>query len=206
MVNFISISLLIIFVLWLNYEIAKNNKLSNKSKDEFWKKEAQANQTRKADISDLDYISVPIDRLPLELNTDPTINSYRDTILSLSNKKILDLNNFSNTDLKLKYGASNITPLSEYDNNYIVLVSTLNRWGERLYTNGYYQEALAVLEVALDCNTNIHKTFELLAKIYISQGSILKIDQLIDRIKAASIRDKEALLLKLQDYKALNKI
>ena len=203
MVNFISISLLIIFVLWLNYEIGKNNRLSNKGKDEFWRKESQANQTRKADISGLEYLSVPIERLPMDDNPDNTINSYRDTILSQSNKKILNLSSFSNTELKLKYGASNIHLLSEYDNNYTVLIATLNKWGERLYMNGYHMEALAVLEVAFDCKSDVHKTFELLAEIYNEQGLYNKIDLLIDSITSSPIRNKEAILLKLQSYKKI---
>ncbi len=199
-INFISICLLIIFVLWLNYEIGKSNRLSSKSRDDFWKKEAQANQTRKADISDLDYITIPLDRLPMDDSPDLTINSYRDTILSHSHKKILNLDGFSNTDLKLKYGVSNIKLLSEYDNNYILLISTLNKWGERLYINGYHKEAIAVLEVALECNTDTHKTFQLLAEIYKSQGLYNKIDLLVERINSSSIRDKEALLLKIRMY------
>lgn len=81
--------IVIIFVLWLNYEIRKNNRLSKIKSEEFWAKEAQANMTRKTDISNLDYIKIPIDKLPLDDNPDDTINSYRDTILSQSDKKYL---------------------------------------------------------------------------------------------------------------------
>lgn len=202
MVNFICICLLIIFALWLNYEIGKSNKLTNKSRDEFWNKESLANTTRKADISGLDYISVPIEKLPMDNHPDPTINSYRDTILSHSNKKILNLNGFSNTDLKLKYGVSNLKLLSEYDNNYTVLIATLNKWGERLYINGCHNDALSVLEAALDCNSDAHKTFEMLAKIYSELGFYNKIDLLIDKINSTPIRDKEALLRKIQKHRA----
>jgi tetratricopeptide (TPR) repeat protein len=183
----------------MNYEIKKNNRLSKKGIDEFWKKESQANLTRKADISNLDYIFIPFDRLPTEDNPDQTINSYRDTILSHLDKKILNLNGISNTELKMKYGASNIHLLSEYDNNYTVLVAILQKWGERLYKQGFHKEALAVLESALDCRTDVHKTFELLAKIYIEQGSHDKINLLMDGIPSAHIRNKDKLLLKLQE-------
>lgn len=200
-VQIVSISLLMIFVLWLNYEIAKNNRLSNKGKDEFWKRESLANRTRKADITSLDYISIPYDKLPMEDNPDQTINSYRDIILSHSNKKILNLSGYSNTELKFKYGAPNINLLIEYDNNFVNLVAILHKWGERLYMKGYRKEALDVLEAALDCGTDVHKTFELLAKIYIEQGSHYKYNLLIESISSASIRDKEALLSKLQEQK-----
>lgn len=199
MVQFVSISLLLIFVAWLNYQIGKNNRITDKNKDKFWEKESQANQTRKGDISTLEYITIPFDRLPLDDNPDQTINSYRDTILSLTNKKILNLSFFSNTELKLKYGVSNLKLLIEYDTNYTVLVSILHKWGERLYMKGYSKEALAVLETAIYCGTDVHKTIELLIEIYRSQSLYGKIDQLINKVSSSPIRDKDSFLLKLQE-------
>lgn len=198
---FTSLSIVLIFVLWLNYEIRKNSRLSKKNMEEFWKKEAKANQTRKADISNLDYIKVPIDKLPLADTPDQTINSYRDTILSLSGKKVLNLTGFSNTELKLKYGASNINLLSEYDNNYTMLVAILQKWGERLYSQGYKREALSVLETAVECKTDVPKTYELLADIYIEQGSPNKINLLMDALSKTHVRNKESLLLNLENKK-----
>lgn len=192
-----SLSFLIIFVLWLNYQIIKNNRLSKKGLDEFWKKESQANLTRKSDITKLDYINVPYERLPMEDNPDPTINSLRNTILSQSEKKILNLSSFSNTELKLKYGTSNTKQLFEYDNNFIVLVANLHKWGERLYLQGNTTDAITVLEVAVNCKSDVHKTYELLAKIYIEQKTPYKINNLINSISNSDIRDKEKLITKL---------
>lgn len=198
---FIALGIVIIFVLWLNYEIRKTNGLSKKSSDEFWKKESKANMTPKSDISNLDYIEIPYEKLPLQDTPDDTINSYRDTILSQSGKKILNLSGFSNTELKLKYGAANINLLTEYDNNYMVLISVLHKWGERLKNLGYHKEAQAVFEVAVECKTDVHKTYELLADIYKEQGTPDKINQLLDTISNINIRDKEHLLFKLQSKK-----
>ncbi len=132
--------------------------------------------------------------------SDDTINSYRDTIFSLFNKKILNLSSFSNTELKLKYGVSNLKILSEYDDNYTKLVSFLQKWGERLYTQGYLNEAQAVLEVAIDCKTDVRKTYLLLAKIYAKQSSPEKILALIDKVTLSNIQDKEDLSSKLKEY------
>ncbi|NLL71911.1 MAG: hypothetical protein GX237_00070 [Clostridiales bacterium] len=195
-----SVSILLVFVVWLNYQIKKTTKLSNKSRDEFWKKESLANQKRPEDISGLDYINIPIDKLPMDDLSDDTINSYRDTIFSLFNKKILNLSSFSNTELKLKYGVSNLKILSEYDDNYTKLVSFLQKWGERLYTQGYLNEAQAVLEVAIDCKTDVRKTYLLLAKIYAKQSSPEKILALIDKVTLSNIQDKEDLSSKLKEY------
>ncbi|CRZ35343.1 hypothetical protein DFR55_10783 [Herbinix hemicellulosilytica] len=201
---FVTFGIVIIFVLWLNYEIRKNNRLAKKSSEEFWEKEANANMSRKTDISNLDYIRIPYEKLPLNDTPDDTINFYRDTILSQSDKKILNLSGFSNTELKLKYGAANLSKLSEYDNNFTVLVATLHKWGERLYQQGYHNEALAVLEAAVDCKSDVRKTYELLAQIYMAHGSPDKIDNLIDAINRINIAGKENLVLKLNNIK--NKI
>ena len=147
------------------------------------------------------FRSVPMDRLPMEDNTDPTINSHRDTILSQADNKILNLSSFSNTELKLKYGTANISLLSEYDNNYIILVSTFHKWGERLYMQGSLKEALAVLETAVVCNTDVHASYHLLSTIYIQQGRSDKVNQLLDTISSSSIRDKEDLLLQIRNIK-----
>ena len=201
---FVTFGIVIIFVLWLNYEIRKNNRLAKKSSEEFWEKEANANMSRKTDISNLDYIRIPYEKLPLNDTPDDTINFYRDTILSQSDKKILNLSGFSNTELKLKYGAANLSKLSEYDNNFTVLVATLHKWGERLYQQGYHNETLAVLEAAVDCKSDVRKTYELLAQIYMAHGSPDKIDNLIDAINRINIAGKENLVLKLNNIK--NKI
>jgi len=195
--TFLSISILLVFVVWLNYEIKKNSRLSNKTSKEFWDKETLANQKRAEDISGLDYVQVPFDKLPKQDVSDATSNSYRDTIFSLSDKKILNLSDLTNTELKLKYGVSNLAILSEYDDNYTKLVSFLHKWGERLLGQGYLGKALAVLEVAVDCKTDVHKTYELLADIYIIKGTPHKIDSLINKISSINVRDKENLLLKL---------
>lgn len=198
---FMSLSILIIFVVWLNYEIKKDTKLSNKSSEEFWKNESLANQKRPEDISGLDYLTIPLDKLPMHDVSDGTSNSYRDTILSLSDKKILNLSDLTNTELKLKYGISNFKILSEYDNNYTKLVSILQKWGERLYTQGYHKEALTILEVAVNCNTDVRSTYLLLADIYAKQFSPGKIDLLMDKIHLSNIRNKEKLLLELEEHK-----
>lgn len=198
---FMSLSLLLVFVVWLNYEIKKNNRLSNKSSEEFWKKESMANQKRPEDISGLDYIKVPYHKLPVQDVSDATSNSYRDIILSLTDKKILNLSSLTNTEIKLKYGVSNFKTLSEYDDNYTKLVSFLHKWGQRLYTQGYQKEALAVLEVATNCNTDVRNTYLLLGEIYAKQLSTSKIDLLMDNVRLSHLQNKEKLLLELEKHK-----
>ncbi len=198
---FVNLSILLIFVLWLQYEIRKNSRLSKKKSELFWEREKQANLTRRADLSDLEYITVPLEMLPMADHTDATINSYRDTILNLSSKKIVNLTGYTNTDLKLKYGAANISLLSEYDNNYTVLVSILQKWAERLYQNGNTPEAVSVLEFAVMCLTDVRKTYLLLANLYMEQHTPEKIDPLLDILPFTRLVRKDILAEELRKLK-----
>lgn len=196
-------AILIIFALWLNYEIHKISRIDKKKNDLFWKNERLANLSRRTNITGLEYITIPLDTLPMSDMDDSTINSYRDIIRDLSDKLIVNLTGLTNTDLKLKYGASNLNRLSEYDNNYTILVSMLHKWGERLYNMGYVKEAITVLEYSVMCLTDVRKTYLLLAKIYMEQNTPEQIDPLLDILPFTKIARKEKLSEELVGIKTL---
>lgn len=191
--------ILFIFIIWLQYEIRKSTRISKKASERFWKKEMEANRTRRKDISSLEYITLDPSLLPLDDKEDDTINSYRDTILKLSNKKIVNLTGITNTELKTRYGIANLELLSEYDNNYTVLISILHKWAERLYTNGFIADAERVLEAAVHYKTDVTKTYKLLADIYLQQNKANKINELISFVEELQIHDKDKLILYLKE-------
>jgi hypothetical protein len=198
----ILMSVVLVFVIWLQYEIRKSSRSSKKSADKFWRMEASANLTRRVDISGLDYITVRTDMLPLSDLPDQTINSYRDTIVNLAGRKAINLSDMTNTELKLRYGAANLKELTEYDNNYTALVSILHKWGERLYAQGYKNEALSVLEYAVMCITDVGKTYILLSEIYKELNTPEKIDPLTDILPYTKIQRKDELIDELKRIKA----
>ncbi len=199
--NLAIIMFTLLFAIWIQFQIKRSNKISKQSMEKFWQRENKANQTRKVDISTLDYIKVSLDRLPMDDHEDPTINSYRDIILDLSDRKILNLTGMTNTELKFKYGAANINLLSEYDNNYTKLVSMLHKWGERLYALGDLDKAILVLEYAISCDTDVSKTYKLLATIYKEQNTPEKINALIELIPKIKALRKDALINELKRIK-----
>ncbi|HHV11807.1 MAG TPA: hypothetical protein GXX75_16155 [Clostridiales bacterium] len=194
-------ALIIIFILWLQYEIKKSYKKEKTTADTFWDRETKSNLVRRADISGLDYITLNPGLLPMEDKADGTINSYRDTILGLADKKILNLSGYTNTDLKNKYGVANISLLTEYDNNYTILVSILQKWAERLYHNGDIQDAKAILEYAVTLGSDVTNTYKLLAEIYRKQDMPEKIDTLIQTVAQLSVHDREKLIEDLKVIK-----
>lgn len=192
-------ALILIFILWLRYEIKKSNKHTQKDNEDFWQNEKNANLARRKDISQLNYMTVDLTVLPMKDTTDATINSYRDTIRKLSDKKILNLTGFTNTDLKYQYGAANVNLLASYDSNYTTLVSILQKWADRLYSFGYHSDAKAVLEYAVSCFTDVSKSYKLLADIYKEQNTPDKINHLIDVIGQTKMLAKEKLIEELTE-------
>lgn len=190
----ITIGIVLIFVLWLRYEIAKNGRKSSSQSETFWDTETKSNFVRKKDISNLDYISVSLDVLPFAPNPDEEINHIQEEIKKLSSKKILNLSGKTNTEIKLTYGTANLNVLAEYDQNYMQLIRNLNKWGSLLYQRGERKDAEKVLQYALECGTDISESFTLLANIYVSEKHPEKITELIEIVSKGNSLTKSATL------------
>lgn len=169
--------------------------------DNFLKKEQEANWTRKQDISNLDYIRLPLDTLPLGKYDDETLRGYENTLRELSTQPICNLNGISNTDLKLRYGVANLSALSQCDTNYSTLLSVLANYGEKLYELSHPQDAKQVLEYALSLGTDVGKTYELLATLYEYEGRPEKIDVLYESAEKINSIRKNSILRKLDAHR-----
>lgn len=170
----------IIFCIWLGYEIHKHRNMDAKASEDFWAKEATANNTRRKSLEDLDYIQIPFDSLPMDVLPDhPVIRDCQDTLRELSSEPVVNLTGITNTDLKLKYGAPNIELLSQYDQRYTLLARTLQTWAKALHKEGYPEEAVTVLEFAVKTRTDVSGSYKLLASIYGQSGRSDKIRELI---------------------------
>lgn len=176
---FASFMIFVVFLVWLQYEIKKHTRYDEKKQKEYWAREQEANSTRKQSMDDLVFITLPLETFPMNIMTgDDRIKEYHETILHLSEEKIVNLTGISNTDLKLKYGVANLPQLTHYDQCYTALARTLQDWAATLYENGYEKECVSLLEFAIDTNTDISATYKLLAEIYVKNGEKTKLDAL----------------------------
>ena len=167
----------IFIVFWLNHTIRRLDKKEHKLKEGYWDKETEANSVRKKSLDDLDYISIPYDLLPFDaLPDNPIAKECREQLQELTGSKIVNLTGISNTDLKLHYGAANITALSEYDQNYTSLVCALQKWGKILYDAGLYPDAANVLSFSISTGTDIEATYRLLCDIYLHKSDLSEKD------------------------------
>lgn len=167
----------------LGFIIARNIKLQKKRKahleESFWERERRANSTRRKPIDGLNYITIPLEAFPTHiLQQDQVVSECISTLEALTSQKILNLTGFSNTDLKLEYGTANINVLSEYDQNYTLLVRTLQKWADVLIETGYMEEASVLMEFAISTGTDVSRTYYELAKYYASQGEMEQIKRL----------------------------
>ena len=93
-------AIFVTFLVWLSIKLRK----TNKKDDSFWQREAEANNVRKQTLDNLDYITIPIDSLPFFYGIDKNLEELQNTITSLSSCTIVNLSNYTNTELKLMYG------------------------------------------------------------------------------------------------------
>lgn len=191
----------IIFIVWLTYELSKGRRQAEKERNSFWEKEAEANRTRRKSLDHLNYITIPLDSLPMDImSEDETIKEYQQIIHSLADSPIVNFTGFTNTDLKLEYGAPNIELLTRYDQNYTTLVCTLQKWAQRLYESGYITEATRLMEFAISIDTDVSGTYRLLATIYSTGGEKEKIEELKNRAENLKSGSKNIIVRILQEF------
>lgn len=226
------LSSLISFCLLIFLLNKRHSKMEKSMKDAFWKREEEANHTRRKSLDNLPYITIPPEELPLAYHiTDDTadVRSTGDTadvrntgnaadvrnigdtaaneaiseeckeiLRSLSTQKIVNLTGYTNTDLKLSYGTANITCLTEYDQNYTLLVSTLQKWAEALYRGGAKKECRQVLEYAVSIGTDVSHTYFLLADLYDEEGESDLKCSLIEKASGLSSLSSKVIVRTLQ--------
>ncbi|MBQ3557935.1 MAG: hypothetical protein IJA07_00295 [Agathobacter sp.] len=154
------LAIFIIFCLVLTFYIRKNDAAQQKVQDEFWEKERQSNAVRKKDITKLDYITIPFEKIPVKLET-----STEKAIFALAEKPMLNFVGISNTDLKLQYGTANLDILTEYENNFLEFVALLPDYTAELVEAGEIESARMLLEFAVSVNADSRKINKQLADL-----------------------------------------
>ena len=174
--------------------------LAEKKEQEFWDREKRANSVRKKSLDGLDYVKIPLDKLPMDaLPEDEKVQKYKELLTYLSTQPIVNLTGFTNTDLKLEYGTANITPLSQYDQNYTALVRTLQQWAELLLKADLREEAETVLSYAISIGTDVSHTYYALAEIYASRAEYDKIAALIRQAETLRSALSKSIVRTLQE-------
>lgn len=191
---------LIILIAVVAHATKRQQRIAENREKEFWARERKANSVRKKPLDDLDYVKIPLDKLPMDaLPDNERAEEYRSLLTSLSTQPVVNLTGFTNTDLKLEYGTANITPLSQYDQNYTVLVRTLQQWADLLLDSGLTDDAETVLAYAVSIGTDVSHTYYALAKIYAGRKEYDKIADLIHRAEGLRSALRNSIVRTLQE-------
>lgn len=191
----------IVLCLLLSYELRKRKKKETKVYEDFMEEEARANSTRRKSMDDLHFIIIPFETLPVDILLDNSkIKECIERLHIISDSGIVNLTGFSNTELKLKYGVPNLPLLTQYDAAYISMVRALYEWGQVLFDNKLYDEAKKVLEFAVSTGSDVKKTYNLLAQIYIEENTPSKINELIEKVSSINSSNQKYIIENLKSY------
>ena len=187
----------LIFIIVLNISLRKQRRSQEEVDRKFWDRELAANNTRKQDITKLDYITIPSDMIPQNLHTET-----EQALVELSSKKMLNLINQTNTDLKLKYGVANLEELSEYEENFARYIALIPVYAQELIDAGQKESAIALLELAVAQHADSSPIYSLLAEQYIQNGNSDKVQELMEQAKSIDSISGSIIVQKLQEMSA----
>ena len=191
----------IMFIGVLQYAIRKARGKNERADKAFWKREAEANNVRRKPLDDVEYLSVDLDRLPVDvLPDDETVSDCIKNLRELAEEIIINLTGMTNTDLKMKYGVANLTYLSECDNRYTTLIQTLQKWADHLWEKGQTDAAVRIMEYEVSINSDAPSVYRRLASYYNKRGETDKILSLIDTVEKMDLITTKGLISDLKEY------
>ena len=148
----------VIFLIILNMNLRKHTRQEDDLRKAFWQREQLANTTRRQDISNLDYFTLPAELIPGTLGSK---TEQQLTEIASEGRKMLNLTDMTNTDIKLKYGAANLEELSVYEEAYVDMITKLLAYEKELEEAGETAAAKKLLDFAVACG---EKTTTILAR------------------------------------------
>ena len=194
-----------------SFSVKRRTKKEKQYVDNFWEREREADSTRRKSLENLDYVAIPLQDLPMDvLGYLPEIEEYHEKLRELSGKKIVNFAGYSNTELKLEYGAPNINLLSEYDRNFEELITLLQEWASLLLQNWgegaqlcpeeeRKQAAKKVLAFAVSIGSDITASYEKLVKLYLEYGEQDKLPALKEKAQKIRSLSKPRILALLDE-------
>lgn len=191
----------IVFVLWFSYERKKAGKAEEQRTEEFWQREHDANFTRRKNLDVIKYVTIPFDTFPIGKYTqEPAIADAELTLEALKDKRMLNLTGKTSTELKAEYGVANLSLVNEYDDNYTLLIKTLQQYAEALCACGHSDDALTVLEFAVATGSDLKSTYMLLADIYHAANRTDRISALIPQAEKLDSLMKAPIINSLKEF------
>lgn len=188
---------ILLFLVLLSIRLHSLYAKREREEAEFWEKERQASITPAKDISNLRYITIPIEKFPLNFSTDEEVIEIENELKELSTHRLLNLTGITNTDLKLTYGVPNFETMSKIGDDYDRVSILLNKYAEALMEAGRIDDVITVLEFAVGTGTDISESYTMLAQCYRQKEMDNKLDLLKNQVEQSSLYLKDSILEKI---------
>lgn len=188
----------LIFIAWMHYEKRKASREEKRRSDEFWQREEKANHSRNKDISDLPFFQADTDKIPMPQTNSENISHYQKQVLSTAKLPMMNLSQYTNTDLKLAYGVGNFKTLSDYDENFNHFLMNMSNLGKAYREADLLKEAASVYRLCLDYGSDKSTDYRALGSIYVSMKETGKLISLIDEVKQSDLPRRDALAASLE--------
>ena len=186
-----------LFIFFFMRYTAKKSELNTK---EYLEREHEANSVRKKSLSELKPITVPFDSFPSRIGEENgKILDLSNKLQNISNTKIVNFSGFTNTDLKMAYGAANLPILMEMDQNFTTLTSILYELAQAYVDDHSPEMAIPYLEYGVKIGTDISGHYMLLANLYCARGAVDNIPALISAVDKTHSLTKNATISKLNE-------
>lgn len=195
----------LIFILWMHYEKRKTDKKQAQESQEFWQREEEANHTRNKDFSDLSMFVPEQDSIPMPDTADENASYYQNKVLECMQLPMMNLSQYTNTDLKLAYGVGNFKTLSDYDENFNKFLMNLSNLGNAYSDIGMLDEAVVIFRYCLDAGSERAADYKGLAAAYTALGCRSRIDELITEVEHSELPRKSVLIEHLHDIRNSDK-
>lgn len=190
----------LIFLIWLAFRLKSLDAKQEKQQADFWAKERAANATPAKDISNLRYITIPIEKFPLNFSDDEKVLEIENELQELSTHRLLNLNGKSNADLKLEYGVPNFDTMAQIGEDFDRVCVLLNSYAKILKEAGLHNDAVSVLEFSVGVGTDISESYTMLADYYRERSQNEKLEFLKEKVASSDMLLKDSILKKIDPY------
>lgn len=158
--------LFIIFILVLRHNMKKTQKQSEKRLESYYEREQKANSVRKKSLDSVVLYSIDLEKLPFGKKASPELVHIEEEIKRLSTLPMASFKGCDNTQLKLDYGTANLSTLIQYETTYNLMLDKLTEYSKTLLEMDANEEAMMVLEVAVDLESDKSHTYIELSNLY----------------------------------------
>ena len=155
-----------VFVVILAILRSRSTHQEAEKKEAFLERESKANGTRKVNLDTLTYLVISPEDYPLSVVSGPKAEEFKARFDALRQKRMLNLNGLSNTELKLYYGPANLEALTAYGDSFSQFTQWIVDYATFLEEQGFLTEAISVLEKGISLRSDLSENYIRLANLY----------------------------------------